>query len=235
MDLSHVAAIIFDNDGVLVDSESIHVAVERELLAEIGLDYDLPTYMARFVGLNNADFQAQLAQDFGARYGAPFPSDFRARLDARAWPRIEAELQPVANVPDLVGAFAGPVAVASSATTARLRQKLELTGLYDLFAPHIYSADLVANGKPAPDLFLHAARALQVDPDRCLVIEDSEHGIIAARAANMIPFGFTGGGHSDRGHADRLMRAGASACFSCHGDIKILFERRTHAARAIKD
>lgn len=227
MDLFHVAAIIFDNDGVLVDSERIHVAVERELLAQMGLDYDLPTYMARFVGLNNADFQARLAHDFMARYGAAFPSDFRARLDARAWPRLEAELEPIANVADLVRTFDGPVAVASSATTARLRQKLNLTGLHDLFAPHIYSADLVANGKPAPDLFLHAARALHVAPDQCLVIEDSEHGIIAARAANMIPFGFTGGGHSDRGHADRLMRAGAAACFSAHGDIKTWLEKRS--------
>ena len=223
MDFSDVAAIIFDNDGVLVDSERIHVAVERELLAEIGLDYDQATYMSRFVGLNHTDFHKALERDFVALHAAPFPSDFRARLDARAWPRIERELQPIAGVADLLLVFAGRVAVASSAGTERLHQKLNLTGLRGLFAPHIYSADLVAHGKPAPDLFLHAAQALSVAPNRCLVIEDSEHGILAGRAANMQTIGFTGGGHSDAGHSDRLLQAGAHICVNSHAELSRIF------------
>lgn len=219
MDLSSFDAIIFDNDGVLVDSEMIHVAVERELLAEIGLDYNHETFMSRFVGLNNHDFQAALASDYAKRYGRTFPSDFRTRLDARAWPRIEAELAPVDGAADLVSAFDGPVAVASSATVPRLDRKLELTGLRDLFLPHVYSADLVADGKPAPDLFLYVAAKLGVDPARCIVIEDSVNGIVAGRAANMFPIGFVGGGHADAQHAERLLNAGAHCCVARHNEI----------------
>lgn len=219
MDLSGFDAIIFDNDGVLVDSEVIHIAAELELLAEIGLDYDHQTYMSRFVGLNNHDFQAALARDYAARYGRTFPPDFRTRLDARAWPRIEAELVPIDGVAELVTAFDGAVAVASSATIPRLDRKLELTGLRDLFLPHVYSADLVAYGKPAPDLFLCAAAKLGVDPARCIVIEDSVNGVIAGRAANMLSIGFVGGGHADMQHAERLMNAGAQCCVTQHYEI----------------
>lgn len=222
MDLSFIDAIIFDNDGVLVDSEVIHVAVERELLSDIGLNYDLSTYVSRFVGLNNTDFHAALQDDYAEKYEAPFPSDFRERLDARAWPRLEAELQAIAGVIELVGVFTGRVAVASSASVERLHQKLKLTRLYDVFAPHVYSSDQVRSGKPAPDLFLHAAAQIGVPPSRCLVIEDSVHGVIAGRAANMVTAGFTGGGHTDPGHKDRLMQAGAHFCVGDHSELKSL-------------
>ena len=219
MDLSHFDAIIFDNDGVLVDSETIHVAVERELLAEIGLDYDHQTFMSRFVGLHNHDFQAALARDYAEKYDRVFPSDFRTKLDARAWPKIESELMPIDGVADLVAAFPGAVAVASSATTHRLNRKLEIAGLRDLFSPHVYSADQVAQGKPSPDLFLFAAGQLGVAPARCMVIEDSVNGILAARAANMLSIGFVGGGHADARHSDRLLEAGAHGCVAQHEEI----------------
>ena len=224
MDLSHISAIIFDNDGVLVDSEAIHVAVERELLAEMGLVYDQPTYMSRFVGLSNKDFHAALACDHEAQLGRPFPDDFRTRLDARVWPRMETELRALRGGRELARHFRGAVAVASSATVPRLTQKLELTGLYEVFAPHIYSSDHVANGKPAPDLFLHAAAKLSAAPEQCLVVEDSVNGILAARAAGMVPMGFVGGGHVDAGHAERLMQAGAIRVVSCHADLQTLLD-----------
>ena len=219
MDLSGIDAIIFDNDGVLVDSETIHVAVERELLAEIGLDYDYETYMSRFVGLNNHDFHTALARDYAETHARRFPADFKARLKARAWPRIEDELMPIDGVADLVSAFNGAVAVASSATPHRLNRKLELTGLRELFSPHVYSADQVAQGKPSPDLFLFAAAQLEVSPARCMVVEDSVNGIIAARAANMLSIGFIGGGHADARHSDRLLEAGAHGCVAGHDEI----------------
>lgn len=226
MDVSQIEAIIFDNDGVLVDSEAIHVAVERELLAEMGLAYDLPTYMARFVGLANADFHAALASDHEARLGTPFPDDFRSRLDARVWPRMEVELRALPGVQDLVSTFAGSVAVASSATVPRLHQKLELTGLTEVFAPHIYSADYVERGKPAPDLFQYAARKLSVAPERCLVIEDSLNGVRAGRAAGMLTIGFTGGGHVDAGHQARLFEAGAHHVIAHHDELSTAFKSR---------
>ena len=216
MDLSSIDAIIFDNDGVLVDSETIHLAVELELLAEMGLSYDHAAYLQRFVGLSNADYRAELNRDHHAAFGTPFPEDFGARLYKKVWPRIETELQPLPGVATLVSRYGGPVAVASSAPTERLRRKLELTGLQHLFAPHIYSSDHVENGKPAPDLFFYAASQLNVAPDRCMVIEDSVNGVRAGRAAGMLTVGFTGGGHIDRGHARRLEAAGAHIVVNTH-------------------
>ena len=225
MDLSHISAIIFDNDGVLVDSEAIHVAVERELLGEMGLHYDHATYMSRFVGLSNKDFHAALARDHEAQLGLPFPQDFRTRLDARVWPRMEVELLALPGIQDLVEHFSGAIAVASSAQVSRLTQKLELTGLRDLFSPHIFSSDHVANGKPAPDLFLHAAAQIKVAPKQCLVVEDSVNGIRAASAAGMLPVGFVGGGHVDEGHRARLEKAGAALIVASHAELQSYFKK----------
>ena len=219
MDLSSIDAIIFDNDGVLVDSETIHVAAERELLAEMGLVYEHGAYLKRFVGLSNSDFHRELDRDHQAIFDRPFPSDFSDRLRARVWPRIESELQPLPGVADLVQSFGGPVAVASSAIFERLTRKLEITGLHELFDPHIYSFQHVPNGKPAPDLFLHAAARLGVAPERCLVLEDSVNGVIAGRAAGMVTFGFVGGGHVDDEHGARLKAAGAHDVINSHHDL----------------
>ncbi|MXO89626.1 HAD family hydrolase [Pontixanthobacter aquaemixtae] len=219
MNLADCGAIIFDSDGVLVDSEIIHIAVEQELLAELGLHYKIETYLSRFVGLSNPDFYSQLASDYAARIGGEFPPDFGQRLQKRIEPRIEAELQPIAGVVQLVEAFAGRVAVASSAPIERLTRKLEITGLISHFTPHVYSVDHVKKGKPAPDLFLHAAEQIGVQPERCAVIEDSVNGVMAARAAGMTPIGFVGGGHADSGLRDRLLANGAMFVVSSHNEI----------------
>ncbi|NQY96980.1 MAG: HAD-IA family hydrolase [Henriciella sp.] len=217
-------AIIFDSDGVLVDSEKIHIAVERELLSELGLDYERAEYASRFVGLNLSDFHAALERDFRAKFNQPFPTDFGARLYQRVWPRIQAELEPVPDVTAILEVHAGPSAVASSAPKDRLREKLAITDLLGHFDPHIYSADLVNNGKPAPDLFLFAAQKLGVAPSACLVIEDSLHGIAAARAAGMSAIGFAGGGHADHGLATRLKAAGAHYVATNHLEIAQLLQ-----------
>jgi HAD superfamily hydrolase (TIGR01509 family) len=103
----------------------------------------------------------------------------------------------------------GRIAVASSARAVFLESKLKRMGLYDLAAPHVYSADLVAAGKPAPDIFLHAAGKIGADPARCLVLEDSVNGVRAGCAAGMTVWGFTGGGHCYDGYGERLAAAGA--------------------------
>ena len=155
-----IRAIIFDNDGVLVDSEIIHIAVEREVLAEFGLTYSDETYKSRFVGLSMPDYLAEIDADHRAVSGQALPAEFVSQLRARGWPRIQAESQAMAGAADLLRAFDGPYAVASSAPLERLRIKLTLTELIHFFGPHIYSAEQVENGKPAPDLFLHAAQQL---------------------------------------------------------------------------
>tara|TARA_R110000787_G_scaffold8094_3_gene27061 strand:+ start:10267 stop:10947 length:681 start_codon:yes stop_codon:yes gene_type:complete len=213
------SALIFDCDGVLVDSEAIHVAVEMDLLAEMGLAYAWETYLSRFVGLGVPEFHAALAEDYAALGQGPFPEDFGPRLHDRAWPRIEAELRALPGATELAARFHGPIAVASSSITSKLHRKLEITGLTGTFSPHIYSADQVARGKPAPDLFLFAADKIKSDPTSCLVIEDSVNGVKAARAAGMTAFGFTGGGHADAGLGERLLSAGAAASFDSHDAI----------------
>ncbi len=212
-------ALIFDNDGVLVNSEIIHVSVEMERLAELGLRYERADYIARFCGMGQAEFRAALAEDYGRLGLGDFPADFGEQVYALAWPRIEAELEALPGAEGLIARFEGPAAVASSAPTARLRRKLELVGLLNVFHPHIYSGEQVPRGKPAPDLFLHAAMALQIQPGQCLVIEDSVHGVRAAQAAGMTVFGFTGGGHADGNLARRLAEAGAHAVFESHERI----------------
>jgi HAD superfamily hydrolase (TIGR01509 family) len=218
-------ALIFDCDGVLVDSEAIAIRRERELLAEWGLDYDFETFVSRFVGLHNRDFHLALETD-AAEAGLRLPNRFGALLQANNWKYYETELEPIAGVLDAVAAFPGPQAVASSSEADKLVRKLTITGLADTFAPHIYSSDLVKNGKPAPDLFLLAADALKVAPAGCVVVEDSVNGIRAARAAGMTAWGFTGGGHADAGLAGRLMQAGAHAVFPSHQGIAQAITRR---------
>jgi len=222
MKLSEFKAIIFDSDGVLVDSEIIHIAVEREFLGELGLHYANEEYLTRFVGLSNPDYYRALQKDFEARVGGVLPRDFGARLQARTAPRMESELRAITGVSQLVQAFGGPVAVASSAPVPKLRHKLELAELATVFAPHIYSADHVKHGKPAPDLFLHAAAMIGVEPQGCVVIEDSVHGVAAARAAQMTAIGFVGGSHADKGLRNRLFESGAAYVAGSHAEIQQL-------------
>ncbi|MFN4023834.1 MAG: HAD family hydrolase [Hyphomonas sp.] len=212
------SALIFDCDGVLVDSEVIAIQSERELLAGWGLHYEFETFVSRFVGLHNRDFYTALLAD-AAALGRTLPEDFGKQIQANTWKRYESDLTAIEGVPDVAGAFSGRVAVASSSEADKLIRKLQITGLHDLFAPDIYSSDLVTNGKPAPDLFLHTAARIGAAPDGCLVIEDSVNGIRAARAAGMTAWGFTGGGHADAGLAGRLAEAGAHAVVASHREI----------------
>ena len=212
-------AILFDNDGVLVDSEAIYIATECELLAEIGLAYDHTTYLNRFVGLSMPDYFRELAIDYQARVGGEFPPDFEAALSRRTWLRMEAELKALPHSKSLIDKFGGPVAVASSMPLASIHRKLSLVDLGDVFGSHVYSAEQVENGKPAPDLFLFAAQRLRIDPENCLVIEDSVNGVRAGVAARMTVFGFIGGSHADEDLGARLIDAGAAKIFHNHAEI----------------
>ena len=211
--------IIFDCDGVLVDSEVIHIAEELRYLAEIGLKYEYEEYLSRFVGLSVPDFDTELSQDCLIKTGEKLPLCFRDQLNARVWPRIENELKAIKDVALLANQFSGKVAVASSSPLDLLRRKLSITNLVDLFSSHIYSADHVSNGKPAPDLFLYASEILDVKPNECVVIEDSVNGIKASVAAGMTPIGFIGGGHASEDLKLRLFDAGAKFVTYSHAEI----------------
>ncbi|MDO8296549.1 MAG: HAD family phosphatase [Caulobacter sp.] len=203
------AAVIFDCDGVLVDSEILAIEVEIVLLAECGLVYEPDVYHHRFLGLNDTAYHAALDLDCRERTGGPLPMDFLRRARDERWAACQTRLTEVAGCGAAVAALSLPKAVASSSGAAFLREKLRLTGLLPAFDPHVYSADLVARAKPHPDIFLHAAGALAVEPDGCLAIEDSVNGVTSARAAGMTVWAFAGGGHMDGAAADRLIEAGA--------------------------
>jgi len=219
MPQNEILGIIFDNDGVLIDSEVIYIDVERKLLAEIGLHYEYSTYLSRFVGSAPPDFYNALAEDYSNNVGGEFPSNFGDILNERVWPRMETELKALPNIESLVRTFHGSIAVASSMPLKAIYRKLEHVGIADLFSPHIYSAEEVDKGKPAPDLFLLAARRIGIQPENCLVIEDSVHGVRAGIAAGMTVFGFVGGGHADQGLEKRLLDAGAKHVFNNHENI----------------
>ncbi len=213
-----VDAIIFDCDGVLVDSEVLAIRGERAALEALGLAYTPEDYVRRFVGLHDAAFFDQLKDDHRARLGRDAAPDFEERvLDGR---RREMHALTIIAGADaaLVAALKryGRIAVASSARAVFLESKLQRMGLYDLASPHVYSADFVAAGKPAPDIFLYAAAKIGAEPSRCLVLEDSVNGVKAGLAAGMTVWGFTGGGHCFAGYGARLAEAGAHRVLSDH-------------------
>jgi len=205
---SRFLAVIFDCDGVLVDSEVLALEVELTSLAEIDLPYDRGEFRARFMGMSNTAFFDALEADHRIRHGRDLPDGFREMCHARykaAWHR----LTEVSGARAAIERVSLPKAVASSSTRDALARKLKQTNLWSLFVPHIYSADHVARAKPAPDLFLYAADALSIAPARCLVLEDSANGVAAARSAGMPVWGFAGGGHMDDASGIRLLAAGA--------------------------
>ena len=181
--------VIFDCDGVLVDSEPISVRLDVEMLAELGVTMTAEEVIERFVGRS----PEVIVQAVEAELGHPPPDGWFERGEQELRERFEAELEPVPGIVEALGRITLPMCVASSSPPERLRFKLELTGLYDRFAGHIFSASEVANGKPAPDLFLHAAERMGVEPAGCVVVEDSRYGVQAARAAGMDVLGYAGG------------------------------------------
>lgn len=193
-------ALIFDCDGVLVDSEPLAVAEIADLLARHDVPIKAAQIYDRFLGRS---FQTVLDAVRG-EHGVDLCAAV-AGFDADLAARLRRDLRPVAGIAAAIAAMPGPRAVASSSAPARLALSLQVTGLADLFGPHVYSAALVARGKPAPDLFLLAAARLGVAPADCTVIEDSPAGIRAARAAGMRVVGFLGGSHAGPARlADRL-------------------------------
>ena len=178
--------VIFDNDGVLVDSEWHANGILAELLTEFGLPCTRERSIADYLGTTMASVRERVERALGRT----IPADFEARYHERLFEVFRTELTVIPGVADALARIRIPACVASSGTHDRIRLALTTTGLYDRFAGRIFSAQDVARGKPEPDLFLHAARALGVEPGRCAVVEDSPLGVEAANQAGMTAFGF---------------------------------------------
>ena len=186
---SPISLVIFDCDGVLVDTERIAVRIDAIVLAELGWPISEAEIIERFMGRSDAEMTVEIEKHLGRKLPTTWEEPFR-HLYRKAF---EAELAPVPGVVEALDAISVPSCVASSGTHEKMRFTLGLTGLYERFAGRIFSATEVGNGKPAPDLFLHAARRMGVDPGACVVVEDSRYGVQAARAAGMDVLGFAGG------------------------------------------
>jgi len=202
--------VMFDCDGVLVDSETIANRVLAAALSEAGHPTTEAECRARFIGLSIPSVIARVE----AESGHPLPAGFEEALRERDRAAFAAELKAVPGIRDAVARIPLPRCVASSGAPEKIRHSLALTGLLDLFAPHLFSAHAVARGKPAPDLFLHAAAAMGAAPGRTAVVEDSVNGVRAGRAAGMTVFGFAGASHAGAGYGDSLRDAGAAAVFN---------------------
>jgi HAD superfamily hydrolase (TIGR01509 family) len=206
---SNFDLVIFDCDGVLVDSEVISCRAHADVLSRHGYPITSEQVFHRFLGRSTR--QANLEVE--AELGRALPEDFHLQLQDELYRTFESDLEAVAHIHAALDAIAQPVCVASSGSHQRMRISLGRTKLYDRFAPNIFSASQVSNGKPAPDLFLFAAEQMKVPPERCVVIEDSVPGVTGGRAAGMTVLGFHGGSHCTHGHAELLRAAGAAITF----------------------
>lgn len=184
--------VIFDCDGVLVDSEPISISVLVQAMRDAGIEIDEEGAYQRFLGRSLATLISTLETEFNVFADQQFLDRIRNDL----YTRFRTELKPIDGIGEAIDTLDIPCCVASSSQLERIRLSLGITGLLGRLDPHIFSASMVERGKPAPDLFLHAARQMHVEPSRCIVIEDSPAGIVAARAAGMTVFAFTGGSHA---------------------------------------
>jgi HAD superfamily hydrolase (TIGR01509 family) len=184
-----ISLVIFDCDGVLVDTERIAVRIDVAVLAELGWKMSEAEVIERFMGKSDD----AMTREIEAHTGRKLPESWEAPFRHLYREAFAAELQPVPGVVEALDAITLPTCVASSGTHEKIRYTLGLTGLYDRFAGRIFSVDDVRRGKPAPDLFLHAASRMGAAPERCAVVEDSPYGVQAARAAGMRAFGYAGG------------------------------------------
>jgi HAD superfamily hydrolase (TIGR01509 family) len=203
--------IIFDCDGVIVDSETIALERTRAVLARYGLELSAEQARERFLGVSAQAIRRMAERDLGSK----LPANFLDELTQDIIAAFEHELKGVEGVREALAELGGgAVCIASSSSLERTRASLRIVGYTPLFEPNLFSAAEVAHGKPAPDLFLHAAKRMGARPVDCLVIEDSEPGVTAAVRAEMTVFGFLGGGHIvGHAHGERLSAAGAAQVF----------------------
>lgn len=221
--LDGVRLVLFDFDGVVADSEVISLGTLRETLAEFGMSLEPQEVRQRFLGTSLATISARVAEECPGHSADGFGAAWQARLYAQ----FRASLRPVPHVVDLLDwltASGTAYCVASSSTFERIGVALAAMNLGSRI-PHVFSSEQVARGKPAPDLFLHAAAQMGTAPRDCLVIEDSPYGVRAAKAAGMRCYGFIGGRHLNgvaESHAATLRAAGADSILASFEKIGVL-------------
>lgn len=222
--------VIFDCDGVLVDSEMLSAGVLMTMMAEVDLPITPEIFRSDFLGRSFASAAARAEK----RFNRKLPEDFQLLYRERLLKEMAVSLRPMEGVTEVLGAMCVPYCLATSSSVPRLALSLEVTGLASYFKGRSFTASEVVNGKPAPDLCLHVACRMAADPSRCLVIEDSEMGVRAARAAGMPVWFFAGGAHVKSGYhlpADVVVDCSVASMAELH----VLFEQMglCHAAACL--
>jgi len=189
--------------------------IDAEFLTEIGIPYTTDEIAQQFLGVSLKTMIARIE----AERDCKLPDDFSERLNSILFARFETDLKPIEGVREAILSLPYPRCVASSSVPERIALSLRVTGLSDLF-DDIFSSTQVPRGKPAPDLFLHAASSMNARLEDCVVIEDSVAGVQAALAAGMRVIGFAGGGHCGPEHAEKLRQAGAPVVIERMADLK---------------
>jgi HAD superfamily hydrolase (TIGR01509 family) len=203
--MSKFDLVIFDCDGVLLDSELIACRADAEAFTRLGYKITTQEVSARFAGMPDEAVDAALASELGK----PLPVGFRSEIKKVVLEKYKTELRAIDGANELLASLKTAKCIASSAAPAKLALGLIETEMFELVYPNIFSTRLVEKGKPHPDIFLFAAQKMGASPSRCLVIEDSVAGVKAAKSAGMTCVGFTGGSHCAEGHSQRLYEAGA--------------------------
>lgn len=213
------AAVVFDCDGVLVDSEVIAIEIEVAALADVGIPMTHEGLAERYVGVSAEAMATALHEEFGVVLGEAW----WARLHEASHAALAERVKPVPGIREVLEGLAVPACLASSSSHTRIELSLVAAGLIDLFPPETrFSAADVRRGKPAPDLFLHAAASRGWDPSACVVVEDSPFGVQAALAAGMDVIGFTAGGHAGPSWEARLRLAGAQIVAQTSAELRAL-------------
>lgn len=218
MDLDY-SALIFDCDGVLVNSEVIIHEVEREFLDRLGLHYENERFVRTFSGLTEFEFLVRIEQELQQKFDKSLPVDFREELRDAKRTAVDEQLTSIPGARELALAWPRAKAVATSSMHHSVTRKLQKFDMLDIFDGHIYAAESVPQGKPDPAIFLYTAEKLAVEPRSCVVIEDSILGVQAAKRAGMDVIGFIGADHCLPDHGELLLDAGADHITERMSDI----------------
>ncbi|WP_375614990.1 HAD family hydrolase [Bartonella sp. AC10YNML] len=222
--MPQIDLIIFDCDGVLVDSEYLAAKIGSQLLKQTGYEISPEELSERFAGLIFRDILKQVEQEIEK----PISAHLIDQMTDIFRTQIKTELRALDDVREAVEIIQTryPYCICSNAKSIDIKEMLTTVGLYELFEGKIFSAPEVGTKKtkPAPDIFLFAAKQLQVEPQNTIVIEDSIHGVHAAKAAGMRVIGFTGGSHSYLGHSNALAEAGAETVIAKHAHLGEVLE-----------
>ena len=216
-----IRCVIFDCDGVLVDSEILASQTVLAMLKPYGFVMSPEEYGSRFAGKVEEDTLAIIRGE----YGISLPDDFLARLRLEIERHLDHDLQPIAGMKNVIKDLSLPKAIVSNSRLVRVIASLKTAGLAGLFGEELFAAEMVEHPKPAPDIYLHAARQLGVLPAECLVVEDSQSGVTAAHRAGMTVVGFLGASHIPAGHAEVVRQAGAWTTVADAGELEELFEK----------